>query len=477
MANKKFRLGMLILALIMALVFGTAVIGCDTAASAGANNGSAGPVEPDDITYTVTADGAPDKETSTQLTFTFSAEVELISNNITITGVTGNAGKNVRAFGGILTGGGTEWILNITDVTPGKIRIRIDKDGIERGRKTVTVYKDSATGEESTQAITLKNTIWEEGRLEGKADVRWYKFEAESGTDYRVQWKDKNGVNIATDRIYVTVTVWRSDLTMIEDFNEDGQGVFTSAPLPRLSGTVYLKVETKDNSPGTFAVRFFDPANMGPLDKITIYKADAMPNLSVELAWGVSSANYPNPIESTGYKVYRSDTKDGTPTEIADVPESSTDPSSYNIYTDTDTDLTVGKTYWYTIAGYNSKGEVGDKSEPRESELLFDVEAGTLLTVGGPAEDGEFTISHMVDWYKFTAEPGKNYEISREGSIAMFDTYGFKSDKTPISELSTSTFSGLSGTVYLKAVFIADPRNNFGPYHIKVQEYVPWWEQ
>jgi hypothetical protein len=464
MANKKFCLGLLV----MALIFGA--IGCDTGSNAGSGGESVG------ITYTVTADGTLDKETSTHLEFSFDAAVSgLMLEDIIIFENTGKAEKNGRAKEGILTGSETSWALNITNIKPGKIRVQITKAGIERGRKTVAVHKDNATGQDSGQAIKLANTVWEDGYLAGKTDVRWYKFEAEAGKDYRVQWKDKNIFqDINTDRIYVKVTAWRSDLTKIEDFDEGGQGVWTSAPLPKgVSGTVYLKVETTSNSPGTFIIRFFDSANAGPLDRITIYRADAMPNLSVEVSWGVSSANYPDPAESVGFKVYRSDTKDGTYGEIADVTEQ-TETKYGTAWIYIDTNVEFGKTYWYKVAGYNSKGDEGDKSEPKESQLLEDIDAGVEELTVGVAKEGEMKTPDQVDWYKFTAEPGKTYVVEGvydQGYTVAFSIYAFKNDKTPIDEFYyRNIISGESGTIYLKAVWYEDSRNSLGLYGIRVKE-------
>jgi len=455
--------------LIIALVFGTAIIGCDNGSTSGGS----------DITYTVEANGTLDKDTSSQLNFTFSAAVSgLMLENIHIfdSNTTGKAVKN-GTIDGTLTGDGTSWTLHIYKVTAGKIRVQITKDGVERGRKTVAVHKDSATGKTPADAIKLENTLWEEGSLADRNDVRWYKFEAEAGTDYRVQWRDKNDVpaGVNTDRIYVNVTAYESDANTKIDTIRQGIVIPPGGwPIPGISGTIYFKVEPSYySSPGTFAIRFYDRANIGPLDKITLNRPNVMPNLSVELYWYVESANYPDPIESTGFKVYRSDTEDGTYVEIADVTEQTQ--LTYGpawIYTDTDTNLTPGKTYWYKIAGYNDKG-VGDRTEPREARLP-EVDSEIVLTVGGKAEVGEIKTPDQVDWYKFEAESGKSYVVGGvydQGYPAGVEIFAFKSDKTPFDIFYVgSPFSGVSGTVYLKVVWFNDSRNRLGLYGIKVYE-------
>jgi hypothetical protein len=475
MANKKFWFGLLV----MALVFGTALIGCDNGTNAGFGDdygfdfddgGSGG------INYTVEADGELNKDTSSKLIFTFDEPVSgLRVENISIidSSTEGKARKNTRAPGGALSGSGESWTLNITSVTAGKIRVQITKDGIERGRKTVAVFQDNSTGESEDKAIKLTNTLWQDGSLANREQERWYKFEAEAGKEYRVQWDSSDA--------FIQVTVYRSDLTIIEDYN----GVISYEPIPvsGVSGTVYLKVELVfigypiGYIAGPFAIRFYDPENMGPLDIITIYEAEADLDSSVVVKWSVWSEE--GPIESKGYKVYRSDTKDGTYEEITDIKN-----PSITMYLDTG--LPPGQTYWYKVAGYNAKGE-GEWSDPRESGFVADVEAAKPLSIGTITR-GELKVSKQQDWYKFTAEAGITYTVqyectgtnppSSDYTVYLMNVSALKSDKTPISDFSvgfssdystiSGTISGVTGTVYIKVSVMNG--DFFGTYGIKVTQ-------
>jgi hypothetical protein len=482
MTNKNFWLGMLIIA----LVLGTVVIGCDNGTTGNATpGGSVG--GPADITYTVEANGEADKDTSTQLTFTFSAVTDLELEDIIIIPVTGKASRDV-SVNGTLTGDGTSWTLLINKVTEGKIRVIIEKEGIERGRKTVNVYKNSTGGGNSGQAIPLLNNRWEEGRLDSKEDEKWYMFEAVSGENYFVERKDKSGAPIFTDKIYVKVTAWESDaITQIENFDEDGQGSYRPALLSGVSGTVYLKVETAWwSSPGTFSIKFYAQSSIkGPRDIIRVNEAKAMADISLKVSWSVNAkGEYLDPLESVGCKLYRSDTEDGEYKEIADVTE--IPEHRYDSWVYIDKNVMVGKTYWYKVAGYDSEGEIGAMSEPKESELLQDVDAGiVVLTVGGRGEGDEFTLTNVdqVHWYKFEAEPGITYWVEQDNRDhidgtpygAAVNIFGFTSDKTPIAESTVALIEGLSGTIYLKVVWVNDPRNRLGPYKIRVYEFVRDW--
>jgi len=126
--------GVWLVILLITLVFGIILVGCKEEPTD--DNNKTNHISDPDITYNVTANGTANTETTTQLTFTFSAEVSgLTAENITITNGTGSATK------GTLTGNGTSWSLNITNISAGTVKIKIVKTGIENSEKTVTVYK------------------------------------------------------------------------------------------------------------------------------------------------------------------------------------------------------------------------------------------------------------------------------------------------------------------------------------------------
>jgi hypothetical protein len=423
----------------------------------------------------VEANGTAEKETSSKLYFTFSEAVSgLRIEDINITESTGSAEKRA------LTGGGKNWTLNITKIREGKIRISIDKKGIERGRKTVFVYKDTSTGEDKNSAITLFNTQYEKGYLLDQQAELWYKFEAEEGIEYSVKWKDKTGTIGINEWASVSVAAYKSDgTTSTGTYDSTPMGIVTGLFITGETGVVYLRVGTSGDG-GNFEIRFVDMTNMGPKDDITIYAASATLNLSVEVFWQVMPVNSANPIiESSGYKVYRSETENGTYEKIADVPGPSTpvdrDFKSYTDTGDTDAGLAPNKTYWYRVSGYNSKGE-GEMCEPKESALVQDPEAGIILLALGVETEGVFETENQVVWYKFEAVSGRTYEVEWETDGPMgLVTSALKSDKTPIADYyDGGSISGVSGTVYLQVVvssyWYSMSGGYLGPYTIKVSQ-------
>jgi hypothetical protein len=503
MANKNFWLGMLI----MTLLFGT--IGCDTG-----TNGDAG--EPAGITYTVEADGTLDKETSTQLNFTFSEAVDSLRlGDITIFASTGKAAVNT-SIKNYLKGGGTEWTLSIKQVTQGKIRVQITKDGVYRGRMTLLVHQNTASASTKDDAITLSASQWEDGSL-AAGEAKWYKFEAAAGKNYRVQWKNYYYQPAGEDYTgAVKATAYQNDgTTVISDWGTDSNGYYYPRPLSMVSGTVYLKVELfRDDVPGSYAVRFYDQASM-PQVVLRFHsthsgkvKATVVPSVAVK--WNVNPLTYTAGEDVaakatvSGFRVHRSDTETGeyeqigedfifTGFKVTGAPSSDADRVIY-----CDKDVIVGKAYWYKVTAYNSTGET-EMSDPIQSEAVPDP-ASVPLTMGVQAE-GRLTeeTDTAAAWYTFEATSGKTYRVqwnSNENSEAGNWTtkYGrikvsaFTADKELVN-LKTDynngaengwstpgTISGVSGTVYLRVnlIYITNPNGPgsyfTGPYTIKVSE-------
>ena len=103
--------------------------------------------------YTAVADGASGTTTSTKITFSFTKNgvaesvSGLTANEITISAGTNPVGAATK---GTLTATSNTsvWELTISNVTQGNIVVKITKDGIDSGNKTVAVYKQEVTEED-----------------------------------------------------------------------------------------------------------------------------------------------------------------------------------------------------------------------------------------------------------------------------------------------------------------------------------------
>jgi hypothetical protein len=94
-----------------------------------------------DITWTVAADGGINAAT-TALIFTFSEPVAgLNAEHITLAAGTGSV------TGGAFSGSGRSRILAVEVNAAGTLTVSINKDGIETGGKTVTVYRQAPSGD------------------------------------------------------------------------------------------------------------------------------------------------------------------------------------------------------------------------------------------------------------------------------------------------------------------------------------------
>jgi hypothetical protein len=331
-------------------------------------------------------------------------------------------------------------------------------------------------GSSKEQAIALSITKWKNGSV-ATGEAKWYKFEATSGTSYRVQWKDK--YEKPADDSYtawVKVTAYQSNgTTKISTVDEATFGWESPKTISSVSGTVYIKVEPYNSSAsyaGTYTIRFFDPAIVVPQIPMSISYASATPVPTVVVSW-----NYTSGV--SGYRVYRSNTETGTYTQIG------TDITNNSTTRYTDTNVTAGNTYWYKVAAYNSVGE-GNKSDAKQSDTVPATSVViTTLTVGAAITDGTLSTATQIDWYKFEPLSGKNYNVQWADSYQKPDgsTYtgdikvsAFKTDGSYIflnsdsgwTYPSTIYSSSVPGTVvYLK---VESYGSKIGTYGIKVFE-------
>jgi len=338
----------------------------------------------------------------------------------------------------------------------------------------------TADGSSIEQAITLSITAWKDGSVV-TGEAKWYKFTAASETSYRVQWKDTNEKPDSDNyTAWVQVTAYQSDgTTNISTINESTFGYKSPKTVSGVSGTVYLKVEPYDSFfgddyPGTYAIRFYDPAILVPQVPIIISSASATPVPNVVVTWNstLSTSNV------SGYRVYRSSSQTGTYAKIG------ADITSYSTTRYTDTDVSVGSTYWYKVAAYNSVGE-GDKSDAKQSDAVPATSDVTLLNFGTQT-NGTISSATQVNWYKFTAVSGTTYNVQWEdsyqqsGSIFTGDikVSAFNSTGAPISGFQNidsgyttpKTVSGVTGTVYLRVEAFSVVSAKTGIYVIKVTQ-------
>jgi len=409
------------------------------------------------------------------------------ANTLTFTSISLKASNQLNFWNLTDVSGDIYTIASSTNpATGGPLTIKLVSGNLE-------ISGDSGTGEnnwngtwkEATPdgssnglAISLLTTQWKDGSV-ATGEAKWYKFEATSGTSYRVQWKDED---VSADyTAWIKVTAYQSNgTTNISTINGATSGWTNPRTISGVSGTVYLKVEPYSSSAsyaGTYAIRFYNPAIVVPQIPITISSISATPSQTVVISW--------NSVLSTsgvsGYRVYRSSSETGTYTQIG------ADITSYLTTRYTDTNVSAGSTYWYKVAAYNSVGE-GDKSDAKQSDTVPSTSVGTELIIGAAITESTLSMTTQVDWYKFTAVSGTTYNVQwadyyqkPDGSTYTGDikVSAFTSDGTPITSIQNTDFgwttpktiSGVSGTVYLKVeAYVLGSISKTGTYGIKVYQ-------
>ena len=128
---------------------------------------------PAEVPWTARADGG-ENAASTKIDFVFDRAVaDLSADAVTITEDTGSVIK------GALAGSGAEWSLGIAVVSAGDVTVAINKDGVAREERTVTVYKGppliigwsaSANGVEGSEDSTAIDFLFSGEVAELKAE-------------------------------------------------------------------------------------------------------------------------------------------------------------------------------------------------------------------------------------------------------------------------------------------------------------------
>jgi hypothetical protein len=308
--------------------------------------------------------------------------------------------------------------------------------------------------------IFSSNTMWY-GEDIGMT-AQWFKFTAESGKQYHVQWRDDNGQPSGSSKTgWVQVTAYKSDGTtpIVTKSDNTTANTWTSGwksiddpvfAAPE-NGTVYLKVEPYVGSSktytGTYAIRVYDLSALSPQGPMVVGNAVATASTGVY----INLLNYGTPNTAiTGYRVYRSDSKNGTFAKVGD------DVTSGKVFTDTT--VTANKSYWYKVAAYNGKGE-GAQGDAEQSDTVGAYSAATQITLGtGPANTnnttgltaGNLSSKTDVKWYKFTADNSKVYKLqwgqkgvtqTTGNTYTAYTDVSVFQDNTPIIDERYSTAS------------------------------------
>ena len=208
--------------------------------------------------------------------------------------------------------------------------------------------------------------------------------------------------------------------------------------------TYYFKVENLDNETVSYIV------NIHLLDK----QAPSTPeNLNVStiaegtayITWSPSNDN----IGVAGYKIYRNGILINTVTGLV---------CEYS-----DTGLSPGNTYFYTIKSFDEDGNISEESNPLSVTVInrddFDY---SIPLQEGVDLHGEFNYNGDVDFYSFIPNIDGTYKIQSTGNM---DTYGYLYDSNKIT-LDYNDDSGVDNNFSITKKLKANQT-----YYIKVMNY------
>jgi fibronectin type 3 domain-containing protein len=301
----------------------------------------------------------------------------------------------------------------------------------------------SATAVNPAAVLPLSAGEWKPETSIGK-DGKWYQFTASGGT-YAIQWDESSGGS-GTYVAYINVSAYRSDGTSF--FTREYYGYSTPRTITGYTGTVYLKVESGLGYGNLYAIRYYDSSALAPEGAVMNPAAFATP-AGIIVNWNQHGG-------ADGYRVYRS------PSGSGDYAQISSDLSGA-VLGYTDTAVSEGLTYYYKVAAFNANGE-GEKSQPVSRQALTLAPIPELTANVWQEETIDYEHhpygSQNEYWYQFQAEGG-TYAIEIGSPVEERDSYirgnAYKSNRENLLDLfyhpgsaETRTFSGYTGTVYLR---------------------------
>jgi fibronectin type 3 domain-containing protein len=294
--------------------------------------------------------------------------------------------------------GGTRWAIDVPAGYIGSaLYFRLDAVDSALTIYAATASKTATAAEgDGRFALTLSAitpasmTIneWSAGAISSPGKVDWHKFTAGTAETYYLQWDDKKS-GAGEKTLDVLVSAYRSaDGTPLFSLQDSGYASPKSVSVGA-GETVDVQVEGQDRSIGTYALRYYKVAAPGRIQAV------GTPAPSCVIGWDGVSWN-------AGYKVYRSDTVDGTYTLLGTI-------SNGDGYAYTDATVTAGTTYYYKVRATIDSDE--GLWSAAASCVPPDTTIATPLTHNTWAE-GTISSPGEVHWYSFVAESARtNYNV------------------------------------------------------------------
>jgi fibronectin type 3 domain-containing protein len=253
--------------------------------------------------------------------------------------------------------------------------------------------------EDTAPPVSLSHHGWENGNIAAAAQVDRYQFTAAAAATYFLQWDDADN-SMGSNSASISVTAYRlSDGAPV--FVSGTDGYFGSPAITVGAGeTIYVRVEGRDGSTGTYDIRYYDPALAAPLNLSA--QGNAAP--ACFISWDAFSG-------ATGYKLYRSST--------------SSDSGYTLVYSGTgvsytDTDVTVNTQYWYKVCAVTAAGDGGFSA----AVSAVPPAEWTRITLSPTAwAEGNLSAAGQVDRYQFAAAAGVSYYLQWDDSAQGSGTY------------------------------------------------------
>ena len=276
---------------------------------------------------------------------------------------------------------------------------------------------------ESSKKISLNTGYQGSINANGGLDEDWFKFTTTSDTNYTFKYK-----NLDIDS-YCYFYIYTKDMEEIycgDDYFNYG---YTQELNLQKNKTYYIKVVSYKTGNYNFSI-----LTKSTVAKPTGLKSTSNTSSSIKLAWNKVS-------NATGYKIYRSTSKNGSYKHVATVKGSSN--LTYN-----DTKLSSGKTYYYKIRAYKSINSEAHNSSYSSILTATTKPASPSVTLTRPSSKAikvswkSVSGANGYEVYSSTSKSGTYKKIKTTSSLSYTNS-GLKKGKTYYYKVRAyKTFNG-----------------------------------
>jgi len=259
----------------------------------------------------------------------------------------------------------------------------------------------------------------------------YYRFSVTSGQSYTIEWQNGSNQNASRN---LDVIAYQNNGTQIFSRGYYSYDGYTNPSVFTATATGFVTVEVKNNDANSQNYQIYcygseDTSDSGvvalPPYQVNAFKVSSPTQSSITLTWDPVS-------DAAKYNIYRANTQNGTPGKIGEI-----NSTSY-----TDNQVSLGGSFWYTIAAVNSDGREGCRFQG-----AFGIAASHFsLSLYNITQTYSIN-SGAYQYYRLTVTQGTSYTIewqngSNQNASRNLDVIAYQNNGTQIFSRGYYSYDG-----------------------------------